>query len=664
MKFHLRLQVFLYVFLPFISISQVLDTNGIHKYLSNSDAVYLKNQVFARIKIKHGRPIIEESNHEEVFFTKSNPYFNTSKVIYFTGKFEELKDVNSYTTVYRKHLNSNNSDLGENSENGEIAENIVTKVKNFQYKDETSNGIFYDDLKSCRFSLVNLQANAVATTDYMLKVNEPELLNKFYFSNGNPVLKSEYQISFPKTVGLKWRVFNTTNFKFSESEKDGIVTYKWSMSNIDKVKYSLAENDELPRSYFLPHIIVRITNYIGKAGDSIPVLSNPKQFYKWGFNLLSQMEKKDNNELKNFTLKLIENSKSDSAKARVIFQWVQKNIDYIAFESGWTGFIPDCDINVFNKKYGDCKGMANLIVSMLRFAGLNAHHVWLGTRDLPYKFEEVPAPNSCNHMIASVELNGQFVFLDATNKYVPFGFPTGFTQGKEAMIEISPDLFKIVKVPIVPSRLNLYSDTTTLYIDSSGLVSGHSLIQMHGLQRSNFTYNYLELNSKDYFKLFSKCVEKGNEKMSVSNLFIDDPLVQSDVLKAQYDFTLPDYLRVNGNETYLNLNLAKVYNNLIIDTIHRFTDKPFSFLTNYEFVTKFKTPNNIEAVILPTNSNFEDEKFRYSVKYERLGNDVLMKTSIEVNQLYLMRRDFSKWNKMIKQLSSAYKTNLILKKQL
>ena len=65
-----------------------------------------------------------------------------------------------------------------------------------------------------------------------------------------------------------------------------------------------------------------------------------------------------------------------------MFYWVQDNIRYIAFENGIMGFKPDAAQNVLNKKYGDCKGKANLLKEMLKLAGYDARLTWIGTSDL------------------------------------------------------------------------------------------------------------------------------------------------------------------------------------------------------------------------------------------------------------------------------------------
>ena len=90
-----------------------------------------------------------------------------------------------------------------------------------------------------------------------------------------------------------------------------------------------------------------------------------------------------------FTLNLIENTIDKDDKARLIFNWVQDNIKYVAFEDGMGGFIPRPAASVCHKRYGDCKDMASIITDMLRYAGIKGNITWVGSDELPYDYTEI-----------------------------------------------------------------------------------------------------------------------------------------------------------------------------------------------------------------------------------------------------------------------------------
>src|SRR5690606_2607375 len=91
---------------------------------------------------------------------------------------------------------------------------------------------------------------------------------------------------------------------------------------------------------------------------------------------------------------------------------------------------------VCQRKYGDCKDMASLLVTMCKEAGLKAFYTWIGTRSKPYKYQETPLPVADNHMICTIELDGKFIFLAGTGVNIPFGIPPYNLQGKDALVHI------------------------------------------------------------------------------------------------------------------------------------------------------------------------------------------------------------------------------------
>src|SRR5690606_20483038 len=135
-------------------------------------------------------------------------------------------------------------------------------------------------------------------------------------------------------------------------------------------------------------------------------------------------------------------------KIKAIYYWVQDNIRYVAFEDGLAGFIPDNCQNVYQKLYGDCKGSANLLKEMLILAGFDARLVWIGTRDIIPLSASIPSIATSNHMIAAVEHNGDWLYLDGTTSFQPIGEYQDQIQGQETMIEgVGKDDFILSKVP-------------------------------------------------------------------------------------------------------------------------------------------------------------------------------------------------------------------------
>src|SRR5581483_12039727 len=105
--------------------------------------------------------------------------------------------------------------------------------------------------------------------------------------------------------------------------------------------------------------------------------------------------------LARITDSLVANQPTELAKVKSIYYWVINNIKYVAFEDGMQGYIPRQADSICMKRYGDCKDMASIITAMLSVAKIPSYLTWIGTRDIPYSYDDVPLPMADNHMIAT-----------------------------------------------------------------------------------------------------------------------------------------------------------------------------------------------------------------------------------------------------------------------
>ncbi|RZK99397.1 MAG: hypothetical protein EOO89_31150, partial [Pedobacter sp.] len=175
------------------------------------------------------------------------------------------------------------------------------------------------------------------------------------------------------------------------------------------------------------------------------------------------------NHLKSIVDSIITGVTTTKEKTKRIYNWVQDHVKYVAFEDGYGGFIPRDANLVCDRRFGDCKDMANLLVKMLNMAGVSAHHTWIGTRDIPYSYNQIPTTNVDNHMIA--------VFNDNGNVYLggPIGSDTGLSS----------------TVSIVGSNVGIGNVTPTTKLDVVGTTTIGSSIQAINAASSTASANYI-----------------------------------------------------------------------------------------------------------------------------------------------------------------------------
>ncbi len=227
---------------------------------------------------------------------------------------------------------------------------------------------------------------------------------------------------------------------------------------------------------------------------------------------------------------LTSKTKTDEEKVKNIYYWVQKNIKYVAFEDGLGGFVPREANDIFEKKYGDCKDMASIITAMLNHAKLPGYLTWIGSRDIPYTYDEMPSPNCDNHMIAATEINKKLYFLDATSSFTPLGLPTSFIQGKEAMVRKSNTAYEIIKVPVVEAAKNNFNESLDITFNNT-ILKGNGLFEVTGLLKVNFVWKFIGKEGEELQNTVKSYLQKGNNKFILNDFKIKNLNEKDSTLK-------------------------------------------------------------------------------------------------------------------------------------
>ncbi len=97
--------------------------------------------------------------------------------------------------------------------------------------------------------------------------------------------------------------------------------------------------------------------------------------------------------------------------------FVQEQIRYLGMEMGESSHKPSLPGEVLERRYGDCKDKARLLVSLLREMGIEAYPAMVNTHSGVYLADALPSHTAFNHVIALVKLKGRNYWLDPTRTY-------------------------------------------------------------------------------------------------------------------------------------------------------------------------------------------------------------------------------------------------------
>jgi hypothetical protein len=540
------------------------------------------------------------------------------------------------------------------------SEFTIMKVEDFLEKDESSSGVFYDDSKSTNFIFPGIKPGSITQLKYQQQILDPRFLNSFFFQSFIPIEKAQLVLKVDKNISIAYKMFHQGNLEidFSESKKGKYTIYKWTSKNVKAVKY---EEDSPNLSYFAPHLVYYISK-VKKGTEEHVILGEVKNLFDWYSTFTAHLDSEESPDLRKTVEGLTKDLATEEEKVRAIFYWVQDNIKYIAFEEGMRGFIPHNANYIFSNRYGDCKDMACITRSMLKIAGINSYFTWIGSRDIPYSYEEVPTPIVDNHMIATYYKDGDPQFLDATSKYTQYGLPSSMIQGKQALVQTGPDSYQLETVPVIDRKVNFKRDSSIIKI-SNGRVIGNGILSEGGYEKIFDTYRITFASGTKLDELIKAKLTRGSNKFLLENYNLTNLTNKDLPLEITYSFNIQDYYKQIGDEIYLNLNLSKPFFNQLIDIERRKYPIETEYKYEHTYITTLEIPDGYEIEHLPRNSEFMNEVAGYSINYELLGSKVILRKTVFVEYLILALEKFPAWNDVINKINEAYTDALILKKK-
>ncbi len=539
--------------------------------------------------------------------------------------------------------------------------NIAGKEKKIKVTqtNEVQSGqssVFYDDVKERQLLFPNLEAGAKKMYNYQVEFIDPFLLHKFIFGSHLPIKNSTLEIKMDKNINIGYKIFNDPSnlIEFSKTEKKGKWVYKWTLKDVKPVKM---EGNSPGYLYIIPHINVYIKDYTVN-NKKVDVLGDIDKLFAYYKGFTKNLNQTEDPTLKAITLKITENLTNEEDKVKSIFYWVKDNIKYIAFENGYEGFIPREASLICERKFGDCKDMASIITAMAKYAQVkNVYIAWIGTRDIPYSYNELATPAVDNHMIAVYKKGEQHIFLDATDKETLYGIPTAFIQGKEAMYD-NGDTYKIIPVPVVPAEKNEVKEQVKLKIEKDKIV-GSGKIEFSGYNRSRILSRIGDATNKTKFEMIKSLVLKGNNKFNLKDYTEENIKDRDKSYQINYNFDLGNYIVKVDKEMYVNLFLDRPLEKMIVEK-DRTSKFEFEHLNYINSQYELDIPQNCTVKYLPKNFSLDNDYLKVDFVYEQKNNKILLHSQLKQKKLLLDKPDFELWNKSIKELKNNYTDTLIL----
>jgi hypothetical protein len=309
-------------------------------------------------------------------------------------------------------------------------------------------------------------------------VEQPFVLQDTWeFQGETPVRESRYSLQIPSGWEYKaaW-----VNYPEVRSAPAAGAPSEWVVRDVKAVR----KEDAMPPFEAVAGRM--ILTFYPPGGAAPDVFTTWHEMGNW-YNNLAQGRREASPEIKQKVAALTATAGTPLEKMRVLAEFVQQEIRYVAIELGIGGFQPHPASQVFAHRYGDCKDKATLLSSMLHEMGVDSYYVVINTRR-GLVTPDMPAHTEFNHVITAIKLPegltdpslvatmqhpklGRLLFFDPTNDLTPLGKIGGYLQANYGLLA-APDGGELVELPSQQSTTNGILRTAKLTLDPSGTLKG------------------------------------------------------------------------------------------------------------------------------------------------------------------------------------------------
>ncbi|MNJ85894.1 Transglutaminase-like superfamily protein [compost metagenome] len=613
------------------------------KYPGNH-IVQTKNERTVTIKYVKGKPtLVYHYVYEDLIIDKNGANMLSEYAIDFTS-FETVSNIEAYSLI-----------PSESKSKKVVSNNMFTRDA------EADRGIFHDDSKETVIVFPGLIEGALRHISYDITMTENDFPFGFIFFDYTPTENPTFKIVSDTSIHLLLKEYNTDKIKLKKEEtiSKNIRTTTYSCDNALLLK---PEDNSPNIRYYAPQILAQIAYYNYK-GEKVNVGANLKDLHtNYAPNVAEVENEKPSPEITRIADSITRNLSTNLDKVRAIYYWVQDHVKYIAFEEGMGGFVPRQPNAVVDKRFGDCKDMASLIYSMLKAVNIPSYLTWVGSRDLPFKYSEFPSGMCDNHMITTYKEDGKYYFLDATNSFQTMNASTGFIQGKEALLHLSPTEYELTSIPVRDENYSTVYDFSSIKIEGKDLV-GKSHTTIDGYYHTLIGNYAKDVLAKDLNKFLTSINQRGNNSFIVTGGTMQNVLNRDTTGVINFDWTCKNYCTNLDDAIYINMILNKniTYQNELKET--RIAPFELDHQSADKYVVELEIPQNYVVSHLPASASFHSDIVDFDVKYEQKGSKIIMTLDIALKFLILEPSQFAEWNKFVAQKKKAISETIELKRK-
>lgn len=478
-------------------------------------------------------------------------------------------------------------------------------------------------------------------------INEKEFCENYPIQGFEPYLNEKLNLVLSTGYKVNIRSYDPgyvapgLNFSPRMERSKDTIEYTWKFKNIPEI---ISEPSMPP--------YVEITSYL-----SISSIDKWQEIYNWWKSLVTDKLKTDE-AIEEKTKELIEGKNTQEEKARAIYNWVASKIRYVGVEYGEAGFEPHRAAEIFKNKYGDCKDQVMLLVSMLRYAGISAYPVLIGTKG-SYPLDEKFPSLVFNHAICLAKIGERAIFLDPTAETTSFGdLPEG-DQGRKVFV-FYEDGWKIQKTPLFKPQHTKALISMTINIQKDETISG---------TREVYTFGEYDQGERYWLKYTKPVLIKEALKSIINTLSPGGKLLNYEISDVEdLDHPIEIKMRFEGPKFLTRAGEDRLVPQLggfsasLVSRDKRTYPIDFRTLDEFDVLVKIKLPEDLVVKYLPPPIIKDTPWFTYLNEYSFSQGVISFKESLIHKRVLVTPKEYVEYKKICETLARQTEKQVVLRR--
>ena len=507
----------------------------------------------------------------------------------------------------------------------------------------------YDDLMVKVITLPEVTVGSVLEHEFTLTSTGLPVKNAFWYSfyvdSPVPMKELRFSITLPKSLGIQYKEFGLTRKPKIIDGKVNI-NYSWVVRDI-------AGSDER-EDYLAPPTPESIDECIEFSS-----IKNWRDISDW-YSALIVKNLKITPKIESTVKGVISGKITLKNKVQAILEYIQDDFRYVSMSFGDNALEPHPTDEVFKNKYGDCKDLSLLCMSMLKSAGIDSHIALFNTEysitDPKY---DLPIPALFNHVLVLVkDAEGGDFYIDPLLKgYDICQYPAGY-QGAYTFV-ITADGGKFDKFPIFDEKWNYEATKRNFVIekDGSALMESEMVWDLDAsIEERARTKAMSKKNMDAFYEKLDAYLASGGEMIERRVVGFEQ---KYGPIKTYVKLKRKDEFPATGGVMVIDIN---GYDRLT-SFVKKDRVKPIFCRWNSmkEETSVYRVPSGYEISYIPPDLHLNGGFFNLDRTYVKEGDGIIVNETFRLKRMELPKEDYDKLKTFFDDLPTKSQQRIIIK---